>query len=177
MDTRGERTVSSTGGDHGEMVYIGKNGGVPPEREMIIPNRYSGNAFDADGTRRDYNASMGAAVNTNADTEAEARRHAEELFRRGYVFDDEALQNGTGTASRADGAAEAVARAVGTSAKGRAARPEKRRAEASGLSGILGGIFDRITTEDILLGALILMLYMNGADDELLIMLAILLFC
>ena len=52
-----------------------------------------------------------------------------------------------------------------------AARPREQP------GGILTGILQRITTEDILIGSIALILALNGSDDELLIMLVILLFC
>ena len=82
------------------MVYVGKKGGeahesgTPPEDEVRIPQRYSGNAFGADGTRRSFTA------------DDEALRHAEELFRRGYVFEDEGMLHSKEIPSRYDVAAD-----------------------------------------------------------------------
>lgn len=179
--------------DGGEMVYVGKNN----DDGMRIPNRYSGNAFEPDGTLRSF--------------EGDARRHAEELFRRGYVFEedapdqrDAASQNTAQTSDAVDAGVraaqyehtetnggnisnESAVRGESASVDGRSgvigvsARGSQPRSETAGIGrargGLLGAIFDKITSEEILLGAVILMLLLNGADDELLIMLVILLFC
>ena len=183
-----------------EMVYVGKKGSDAGSRDdMRIPSQYNGNAFDADGMRRSY------------DPDGEALRHAEELFRRGYVFDEPTLHSvpepggvrsepQTNPTARMPGRQHPETAADDDAASGRlfdehsADEPtsdesrDTTEAVSAGLSrentsprpqlrGMLGGIFDRITTEEILLGALILILFLNGSDDELLIMLVILLFC
>lgn len=81
------------------MVYVGKKGDeVPPEDEMRIPPKYSGNAFGTDGVRRSY------------DVDGEALRHAEELFRRGYVFEDEGVLHSGGLSGGYEGAPSGVFR-------------------------------------------------------------------
>lgn len=148
------------------MVYVGKKGdGAPggvisPEDEMRIPREYSGNAFDADGAARNF------------DPDGEALRRAEEMFRRGYVFEDEAIHNDSAaneTPATGDAPASQPEPPRSGDVHAVSARPEKR--------GMLGGLFGNISTEEILIGALIVMLLVNGGDDELLIMLVILLFC
>lgn len=163
------------------MVYVGKKGSENgSEDDVKIPSQYSGNAFDADGTRKSY----------GPEEKAEALRHAEELFRRGYVFDEGVRSDDappspfgapsvpppSGFMSEPESARTPVSappKQPLTDERTESRRPPQKRPQERAL----GGIFDRITTEDILIGAIILMLLMSGSDDELLIMLAILLFC
>lgn len=130
--------------------------------EIKIPEQYSGNAFP---------------------TDTEALAIAEEAFRRGYVFD-----NAESRETVEDGIAENVENtdnveksAANTDADftdkievketmGDAVAVHKRQ-------GGLPGILDRLTTENIILIALILILWDSKADDELLLMLVILFFC
>ena len=201
------------------MVYVGKSGAVPDdmggmgdgtgrgrretdardeggEGSMKLPPEYRGTAFDRNGEPRAYGENGNAApdgLNDPNGGHGDPLRHAEELFRRGYVFDDENVPStaagsavGTASAVRAnsgDSAARADDRERGRDAPPTADRPvsaaEKKRGDAK--TGVLGnlfsGLFGSIGAEEILIGAIILMLLVNGGDDELLIMLVILLFC
>ena len=180
------------------MVYVGKRGEETPREDdggMRVPPRYSGNAFFADGARRTY------------DPDGEALRHAEELFRRGYVFDEikesapavESAAEADTSATEAENEVRAPAREdyieppkfgekpktpTPATSETMSAPPEESNKSTPSAArpreqpgGILTGILQRITTEDILIGSIALILALNGSDDELLIMLVILLFC
>ncbi len=163
------------------MVYVGKKGvDAEPDASMKLPEKYSGNAFDENGVKRDY------------DPDGTLLKNAEEFYRRGYVFDGEQNDSTEVSATAEDSYHEVpVSQAPAENARkevGDSKEVEKESVPASGkaqsspargssIVGQLGGILGKISTEDILLGALILMLYINGTDEELLIMLAILLFC
>ncbi len=129
--------------------------------EIKIPESYAGNAFSDIG--------VGDGQNTDA------LRTAEEAFRRGYVFEEANVPDEGDVPEAADEAAvpsvtvtqDAVPVSVHKNAR---AVPERR---VGGLSGIL----DRLTTENIILIALILVLWDSKADDELLLMLVILFLC
>ncbi len=163
------------------MVYVGKKGAGEEVDDMRIPPKYSGSAFGADGEPRPY------------DPDGEALRHAEELFRRGYVFEDRKIEPPPEAVNTAE--AERVAESVKeepvhTAARAENTPPESVKSSAPGTDrgaapassagrerGILAELFGRITTDEILIGAIILILALNGTDDSLLIMLVILLFC
>ena len=167
------------------MVYVGKGGDAAPdsgsEAGMKLPPEYTGTRFDKNGEVRGY------------EEDGEALRRAEELFRRGYVFEGEAAEGGIENSGAEERPATSENRAQppadeaggakkANEAKEAAARPQpnhpKRRDNAPPtVRGALSGLFGMISAEEILIGAIILMLLVNGADDELLIMLVILLFC
>lgn len=139
-------------------MYISgqRDAGRRRAEEIKIPEQYSGNAFP---------------------TDTEALAIAEEAFKRGYVFDDSSeveRENTDDTIAEAnvDITHEVEARdTFGVSkSEGGAVTVHKRQ---GGLSGIL----DRLTSENIILIALILILWDSKADDELLLMLVILFFC
>ena len=177
------------------MVYVGKNKSeyrdAAQEDDVKIPNRYSGIAFESDGTPRDI------AKGPRYDPDGEELRHAEELFRRGYVFDDQMPEQYTDTDPEADTAEAAELPEIDTvhtvsepaaeagepkdtepsAAASSKPQTQNRSEPASGLKGLLSGMFGRITTEELLIGGLIVLLLSSGADDELLVMLAVLLFC
>ena len=180
------------------MMYVGKKGSVhsgePEDDDMKIPNRYNGIAFDSDGTPRDI------LSGPHYDPDGEELRRAEELFRRGYVFEDQAPVQAADTAAEADTVADGpqtlndAAHAVHTESEPEAGSGGPQRGEKSvaassepcapqknepqsGAGGLLSGLFGRITTEELLIGGLIVLLLSSGADDELLIMLVVLLFC
>ena len=60
--------------------------------------------------------------------------------------------------------------------KNQGLRPQKKAAQEQ-TGGLLSGILSNISLETVLIGALIIMLWRDGTDDELLIMLAVLLLC
>ena len=154
------------------MVYVGKNG---PD----------GGAFSADGEARPL------------DPDGEALRHAEELFRRGYVFED----SGSDGEPAAERGGEAVPVSESAARQGLAQSPPSQSQSPQSQSarsaqsprspqspsapaaargserGLISELLGRITTEEILIGAIILILALNGTDDGLLLMLVILLFC
>lgn len=161
------------------MVYVGKKGAGEDVDDMRIPPKYSGSAFGADGEPRPY------------DPDGEALRHAEELFRRGYVFEDKKIEPPPEAAeAAAEKEAERTEEPVHTAARAENTPPESVKSSAPGQDrgaapassagrerGILAELLGRITTDEILIGAIILILALNGTDDSLLIMLVILLFC
>ncbi len=162
--------------------------------------RYNGNMPDGAEDRIIPPASYsGSAIRT-----PEALSEAEEAFRRGYVFEKhdgihpntEYMPNENGMSEEADelisatdrelpmsaendivhigaeaseASSEAEKTAVSVSAGGSIQPPQKR--------GFISGIFEKLTAEHLILIAVILILLDSRADDELLIMLVILLFC
>lgn len=140
-------------------MYISgqRDAGRRRAEEIKIPEQYSGNAFS---------------------TDTEALAIAEEAFRRGYVFDSGDSQTVAEEKIIEDADADAdltheteAKETVGVSrSEGDAVTVHKRQ---GGLSGLL----DRLTSENIILIALILILWDSKADDELLLMLVILFFC
>lgn len=159
-------------------MYVGKS----PSDDMKVPDQYHGVAVDGDGVVR------------GVGNDEELRR-AEEMFRRGYVFESDA---DTGEESEPESKAEPdnaenektteprdSADAVHNDADTAHASPTSP-AEAVSASakpalkktgGLLSDLFGRISSEDIILIGLIIILFGSGADDELLIMLAVLLIC
>ncbi len=181
------------------MVYVGKSGAVPDETEdgagrggrdakarddggadnMKLPPEYRGTAFDRNGELRTY-ADMGDG--------GDPLRHAEELFRRGYVFEDAnspdaetadsaARADRGDRVDRGDSAVRADERRGAEADVPVSASGTKRDKAAGNAGSLLSGILGSIGAEEILIGAIILMLLVNGGDDGLLIMLVILLFC
>ena len=154
-------------------MYVGKS----PSDDMKVPDQYHGVAVDGDGVVR------------GVGNDEELRR-AEEMFRRGYVFESDAdavsdsepetkaepdnaedTTDSRGSADAIHSDADAIhashAEAVSASAK-----PASKKT-----GGLLSELFGRISSEDIILIGLIIILFGSGADDELLIMLAVLLIC
>lgn len=156
-------------------MYVGKS----PSDDMKVPDQYHGVAVDGDGVVR------------GVGNDEELRR-AEEMFRRGYVFESDAdtgadsvpeikaepdndenekttepHDSADAAHSDADAAPTSPAAAVSASA-----RPAPKKT-----GGLLSELFGRISSEDIILIGLIIILFGSGADDELLIMLAVLLIC
>ena len=160
-------------------MYVGKS----PSDDMKVPDQYHGVAVDGDGVVR------------GVGNDEELRR-AEEMFRRGYVFESDAdagtdsepemkaeVDNAENTAgpeprgsadaaySDAD-AAHASPTSPASPAVSASAKPAQKKT-----GGLLSELFGRISSEDIILIGLIIILFGSGADDELLIMLAVLLIC
>lgn len=156
-------------------MYIGGRGDGGRNRgDIKIPEQYSGNALaradTADETPREYK------------TDSEALQRAEEAFRRGYVFEepnasaDDApamiydTPDGVHIPFKADFSERESDVSVAASVS-----PDKRSILSGG--GLLSGILSGITLEHVILISLILILFDSKADDELLIMLAILFIC
>ena len=156
-------------------MYVGKS----PSDDMKVPDQYHGVAVDGDGVVR------------GVGNDEELRR-AEEMFRRGYVFESDA-DTGTdsepemkvepdnaenektteprGSANTSHNDAD-VTPASPAAAVSASAKPAPKKT-----GGLLSELFGRISSEDIILIGLIIILFGSGADDELLIMLAVLLIC
>ncbi len=155
------------------MVYVGKSKEAVPDEStatdemsdgMKLPPEYRGTRFDRNGEIRSY------------EEDGDALRHAEELFRRGYVFEEAAGRENAPEPGTNKG--EAVEASASPAAAAHAKpRQSPRKEGPPSIRGALSGLLGSISTEEILIGAIILMLLVNGADDELLIMLVILLFC
>ena len=155
-------------------MYVGKS----PSDDMKVPDQYHGVAVDGDGVVR------------GVGNDEELRR-AEEMFRRGYVFESDAdagtdsepemkaevdnAENTAGPRGSADAVqsdADAAPASPTSPAAAVSARPAPKKT-----GGLLSELFGRISSEDIILIGLIIILFGSGADDELLIMLAVLLIC
>ncbi len=124
--------------------------------EISIPERYSGNAFP------------GQTENLRSDSGA--LEEAEAAFKRGYVFEDNTIESESEPQAVS---IETEVSAVQTSAPESEAITVHKKAAPKRQ----GGLFDRLTNENIILIALILILWDSKADDELLLMLIILFFC
>ncbi len=152
------------------MMYVGRGNDRDAadgrEDEMRLPMQYHGVAFDTD----------------------EDLRRAEELFRRGYVFEED----NTAEAETENAAAAPTPETTPTAPDRTDEKPNEEPAaqksesaapasagvhSAAGIGGALSGILGKIGTEELLLGGLCVLLLMSGVDDELLIMLVVLLFC
>lgn len=138
--------------------------------DIKIPEQYAGNAF--------------SDVNSVYRSDAEALEKAEEAFRRGYVFEETKPKEINAAAVSEDRQAEGTDDAVPTdrnTADAEAAAtvsvhksvPPAPKRKRDGIS----GLFDKLTSENIILIALILVLWDSKADDELLLMLIILFLC
>ncbi len=142
---------------------------ISDKREKIkIPDKYAGNAFSDKGYESD----------------PEALRTAEEAFMRGYVFDEQKLpgppleeapvadaQTAETEKTDTDVGVPFEEAAVSASARVNEMSPKSER------SGRLSELIKLLTSENVILIGLILVLWNREADDELLIMLIILLFC
>lgn len=154
-------------------MYVGKS----PSDDMKVPDQYHGVAVDGDGVVR------------GVGNDEELRR-AEEMFRRGYVFESDAdavsdsepetkaepdnaedTTDSRGSANTSHNDAD-VTPASPAAAVSASAKPAQKKT-----GGLLSELFGRISSEDIILIGLIIILFGSGADDELLIMLAVLLIC
>ncbi len=152
-------------------MYVGKS----PSDDMKVPDQYHGVAVDGDGVVR------------GVGNDEELRR-AEEMFRRGYVFESDAdagaesvpeiksepdnAENTAGPRGSADAVHNNADAPPASPAEAVSARPAPKKT-----GGLLSELFGRISSEDIILIGLIIILFGSGADDELLIMLAVLLIC
>lgn len=138
--------------------------------DIKIPEKYAGTAL--------------ADAKSTYETDADALRTAEEAFRRGYVFEEtkmpteeasEVLAEETqGPVSESPDASET---ALYASAEPQAVPAALHKNILPQRRGGLAGILDRLTSENIILIALILVLWDSKADDELLLMLVILFLC
>lgn len=157
-------------------MYIGGRGDGNRNRgELKIPEQYSGSALSRTDPEK-----------LELLSDKEALRHAEEVFRRGYVFEEQStVSEPSDTAVSANAAeTELVETAGDVTASPTAALPSEEVA-AGGKArtllptggGLLSGLIDSVKIEHIILIALIIILYDSKADDQLLIMLAILFFC
>ena len=151
----------------------GNVGNAEPER-FTVPAEYDGNALRT----------------------PEALARAEEAFRRGYVFDendittvaeektvnaDEKVSVSEEIHTEPSAAVDAVAEISDVNDESITA-PSEPSVTAAAMTepskeGVISGLFHSIKTEHIIIIAAILILWDSRADDELLIMLAILLFC
>ncbi len=139
-------------------MYISgqRDAGRRRAEEIKIPEQYSGNAFQ---------------------TDTEALAIAEEAFKRGYVFDDSSEVEKESTNDATAEANAEVAHEVEAKETFGVPKNEGGAVTVHKRQGGLSGILDRLTSENIILIALILILWDSKADDELLLMLIILFFC
>ncbi len=145
---------------------------ISDKREKIkIPDKYAGNAFPE-----------GAYV-----SDPEALATAEEAFSRGYVF--EKTDEYSETAELSDPTYDTYS-VLPELDRSSAETPETFSEPAVTSSvhkneitsenrerGRLSGLFEKLTSENIILLGLILVLWSAESDDELLLMLIILFFC
>lgn len=138
-------------------MYISgqRDAGRRRAEEIKIPEQYSGNAFS---------------------TDTEALAIAEEAFRRGYVFDSGDSQTVAEEKIIEDADADLTHETEAKETFG-VSRSEGDAVTVHKRQGGLSGLLDRLTSENIILIALILILWDSKADDELLLMLVILFFC
>ena len=142
-------------------MYVGKS----PSDDMKVPDQYHGVAVDGDGVVR------------GVGNDEELRR-AEEMFRRGYVFESDA---DAGTESEPESKAEVDnaenVKTTGPRGSADAVHSDADAAHAAPTSPASPAAAVSASSEDIILIGLIIILFGSGADDELLIMLAVLLIC
>lgn len=155
-------------------MYIGTNG----KEEIHIPDEYSGIAFAVRDDKATDAATDAAPAEANAAANTEAAdaaiSEAEQMFRRGYVFDRrESGETHDGTISDVPAAA---APDITASANVRETHSPPQKKSGGALDAVLGIIKD-ISTDEIIIAALIVLLFLNGGDDLLMLMLVILLFC
>ncbi len=156
-------------------MYIGgRSDGNKNRGELKIPEQYSGSAL----SRTD-------PLKLELLSEKDALRHAEEVFQRGYVFEEGKTEAEFSDASVPAASAAESLDSVKEVMVSPSSAPLAEEVAVSGKAhtllptggGLLSGLIESVKIEHIILIALILILYDSKADDQLLVMLAILFFC